>query len=86
MSSPSSGPFRGSLAGVADTVRFEQEEAYAASWDEITPRVAVTLAAHGEMGSSIVAFRHVAQLLDALLHEPEASDDRVRELWGRARA
>ena len=86
MEADASGPFPASLAGVADRVEFGlrtdyEDEVRAAFSERLAGGFAVTVAAHGASGSSVMAFRFVARMLIELLLRDDISDLSDAEVW-----
>lgn len=87
----STGPeFDGSLAGRADVVEFglpdEYRDAVSETLAALGEKAAVTIAAHGRFGSSVMAFRLVAAFLASLMTTPDLEDAELWEIWaGSAR-
>jgi hypothetical protein len=74
------GPYVDSLAGPADVVEFGLPEEYAVAVRRgVNGAVAVTLAAHGRVGSSPVVFTRVGRLLAVFLRDGVPADD--ADVW-----
>ena len=70
------GRYRGSLAGAADVVEFGLPEEYQVAVGRgVAGAVQVTLAAHGQVGSSPVVFARVGRLLAMFLHDGVPAED-----------
>jgi len=83
--------FEDALAGAADVVRLGLLDEYRGAVDEVLANptddarpMTISLAAHGEAGSSIVAFRAGTIFLTTIFERVASLDD--AELWARWRA
>lgn len=77
---PERGSYQGSLAGASDEVAFGLPAEYRQAVGQgLRSPVALTVAAHGQVGSSAYVFRRLASLLSALISDGVPATD--PDLW-----
>ncbi|HEY3608839.1 MAG TPA: hypothetical protein VGL06_15150 [Pseudonocardiaceae bacterium] len=79
------GLYPGSLARNSDQVEFGLPQEYLPAIADLAGQLVVTVAAHGQVGSSLVVFRRLASVLMDFLTNgvPDLEDDMWRA-WDRA--
>lgn len=78
------GPYPQSLAGGTDRVEFGLPKEYIPAIADLAGQLVVTVAAHGQVGSSLLVFRRLASVLLGFLIDgvPDSEDD-VWRAWDR---